>query len=335
MPKSLTASWRFGGLVASSTGGISYVIRRLTDSIERNAKGNRGFGLMGQNSETVSAIIPVYNGRNRVRDAIESALSQTQPVLEVIVVDDGSSDGTIEVLKKYPVKIIRQANGGPGSARNAGAGVAQGEWLAFLDHDDTWRAEKTARQLVLGREADVGVIYSAREGADEAPMSWEALWERNIIGTPSGAMVRRQCFLDVGGFDERRILIGTEDHHLWLRIALTKWRFIGSQEMLFDYKPERNSLSNQLERMAMAEWASFEDIGRLAGLSEKTIRKRKAGVSNHYIREFIGIRNMTAARGMISTTSVGSVSPDLLIAAFSPAWLLNVRKNCWPKFLAH
>ncbi|MGH9581479.1 MAG: glycosyltransferase family 2 protein, partial [Bryobacteraceae bacterium] len=174
----------------------------------------------------VSAIIPVYNGERRVGRAIESALGQTYPPADVIVIDDGSTDGTLSVAREYPVTVISQANSGPGAARNAGAAIATGQWLAFLDHDDAWMPEKTARQLEYASDGSAGVIYTPRCKKEDVPITWDRLWAANVVGSPTGAIVRRECFFDAGGFDPRRILIGTEDYNLWLKIALTDWRFV-------------------------------------------------------------------------------------------------------------
>src|SRR5271154_4845432 len=98
---------------------------------------------------TVSVTIPAYNAGGRVTRTIASALDQTMPVLEVIVVDDGSTDDTVEVASRFPhpVRIVRKSNGGPASARNLGCGLAQGDWLAMLDADDWWFPRKNEIQL--------------------------------------------------------------------------------------------------------------------------------------------------------------------------------------------
>src|SRR5216684_1094167 len=98
----------------------------------------------------VSAIIPAYNGEAFVADAIESVLAQTFPVSEIVVVDDGSTDQTAEVVERYAskgVRCIRQKNQGPTAARNRGIVQTTGELLAFLDCDDIWLPEKTALQV--------------------------------------------------------------------------------------------------------------------------------------------------------------------------------------------
>ena len=277
--------------------------------------------------QRVTGIIPVYNGRDKVARAIESALAQTYRLHEIIVVDDGSTDDTAEIVAKFPVKYVCQNNAGPAAARNNGASVATGDWFAFLDHDDVWRPEKTERQLQLGVDPHVGVIYCALKKIDQVPINWDNLWARNIVGTPSGTLVRRECFLEVGGFDPRRELIGTEDHHLWMRVALTKWQFARSRGALFDYVPTNQGLSSQYQRMVKAEWISCEDIGKRTTLDKKLIQVKKVAIANHYIQELIGTRDMAGARGLISQIGARQVAPKLLLAAFSPEWLLRARRN--------
>lgn len=101
-----------------------------------------------ESMDAVSAVIPAYNAAGCVGRAIRSVLAQTRPVIEILVIDDGSCDDTSSVAERFgpPVRVIRQANAGPSAARNRGAWAARGEWLAFLDADDTWLPPKLERQ---------------------------------------------------------------------------------------------------------------------------------------------------------------------------------------------
>src|SRR5438874_1191114 len=109
----------------------------------------------------VSVIIPAYNCAAYIGPAIASALSQRDVAVEVIVVDDGSTDETWHVLERFgdAIRTLRQANAGPAAARNRGARSAAGAWLAFLDADDEWLPEKLARQLALVDER-TGLVYT-------------------------------------------------------------------------------------------------------------------------------------------------------------------------------
>lgn len=180
----------------------------------------------------VSVIIPTYNRRERVLEAIDSVLSQSYGSFELIVVDDGSGDGTREALKAYAgrLRYIFQENQGPSSARNRGIREAKGELISFLDSDDLWLRDKLCRQVAFMEEnPEARVCYTEelwiRNGRRVNPMRKHAklsgdIFERALelcIVSPSSAMLRRELLLEVGGFDEELPLC--EDYDLWLRIA--------------------------------------------------------------------------------------------------------------------
>lgn len=182
---------------------------------------------------SVSVIIPTHNRAGVIRRAVDSALAQSVSELEVIVVDDGSDDGTAEALASYgeSVRLLRQENQGVSSARNRGIRAAGGEWVALLDSDDFWLPEKLAAQLAM-HEKNPGILLSQ---TDEH-------WVRNgervnkakrfrkkkhgwIFGpslamchvSPSSVLIHRSVLDEVGLFDED--LPVCEDYDLWLRIA--------------------------------------------------------------------------------------------------------------------
>jgi glycosyltransferase involved in cell wall biosynthesis len=104
---------------------------------------------MNPHAPTVSVVIPCYNGSRFLRETLASVLRQTEPVREVLVVDDGSTDGSADIAESFgpPVRVIRQANAGESTARNRGVEEARGDWVAFLDADDVWEPHKLERQL--------------------------------------------------------------------------------------------------------------------------------------------------------------------------------------------
>lgn len=177
-----------------------------------------------------SVIIPTFNRKNLLKEAIDSALKQTQPPLEIIVVDDGSSDGTHEMLEDMPVKVICQENAGPSAARNRGSKEAKGKWLAFLDSDDMWKEEKLKKQMLFAEgNPEIRLIHTEedwiRNGKPLKQKSYHQkeggrIYRRSLglcLISPSSVLIDREFFLSSGGFDEK--LLAAEDYDLWLRIC--------------------------------------------------------------------------------------------------------------------
>jgi glycosyltransferase involved in cell wall biosynthesis len=168
----------------------------------------------------VSAVIPTYNYGRFVVEAVESALAQTYSPLEVIVVDDGSTDDTAERLQPYRdrIRYLYQPNRGLSGARNAGIRAARGEYLAFLDSDDTWKPEKTAAQMSLA----IGQAYQAVVCRTDWPKgrTEELGFEDCFFSGPgfgSTALMRKSLFNEVGEFDET--LRSVEDRDMMLRLT--------------------------------------------------------------------------------------------------------------------
>jgi GT2 family glycosyltransferase len=189
----------------------------------------------------VSVVIPAYNASRTIAAALESVFAQTFTDYDVIVVDDGSADDTPSQVAHWAdrLRFIRQANGGPGAARNAGLKHAHGRLVAFLDADDVWMPRKLERQVAyFERYPETGLLHSAAlvsrspgrtllETCDETPLDTaiEApthvfcqLFQGSLDINTLTAMTTRDVLAEVGGFDERREL-HVEDWDLWLRIA--------------------------------------------------------------------------------------------------------------------
>ncbi len=169
-----------------------------------------------------------------VLEAVASVLAQTHAAFELIVVDDGSRDGTFEELSRISderMRVVRIANGGPAAARNRGVAIASAPMIAFLDSDDLWNPRKLARQLEFmrdhrdcaisqtdeiwirhGRRVNPGLKHRKRAG----DIFFDSL--RTCLISPSAVMMRIELFRSLGGFDE--IMQAAEDYDLWLRILL-------------------------------------------------------------------------------------------------------------------
>jgi len=122
-------------------------------------------------TETISVVIPAYDGSAYLSEAIESILAQTAPPGEIIVVDDGSSDGTIEPASRYPVRVLRTPHRGIGPARNRGVGASSGELIAFLDSDDLWTPRKLELQTAALAAEAADIVFGHQEEfvSPEAP----------------------------------------------------------------------------------------------------------------------------------------------------------------------
>ena len=189
----------------------------------------------------ISVVIPTYNRSHTIMRAINSVLSQTYPAFEIIVVDDGSTDGTKELLqahgfckkdtKELEKKYLIQENGGVSSARNLGVKNAKGDFIAFLDSDDAWSEKKLERQLVVLKQN----LFKQRI------IHTDEIWIRNGVRvnqhkkheksggnifekclalcciSPSSAMLHRSLFDEYGYFDETMPVC--EDYDMWLRLA--------------------------------------------------------------------------------------------------------------------
>jgi len=179
----------------------------------------------------VSVIIPCYNGEAFLKDAIESALAQSYPKVEIIVVDDGSTDRSSEIAQKLPVRYIRQQNRGLTESRNLGIRESRGSYLVFLDADDRLRPEAIdtgLRALAQRPECAMAIGDHVFVSADGSYLGrshkdcllafhYEALLKSNFIEMISSVLFRRGVLDDLGGFDTK--LRVAEDYELYLRIA--------------------------------------------------------------------------------------------------------------------
>src|SRR5215510_12177762 len=205
----------------------------------------------------VSVIIPAYNTEKFLAETIRSVLDQTYGDYEVIVVDDGSSDGTLGVARSFEprVKVLAQPNRGPASARNLAIRNSRGDYIAFLDSDDLWMKDKLEDQVaLLERNPDAGLVYSEAlmftgNNADQKfvekigypyePSLGSLLYGDYIPN--STVVIRRACIDKVGLQNESREFIGVEDYEYWMRVA-KHYAMIGIPRPLAYYRIREDNL---------------------------------------------------------------------------------------------
>jgi len=221
---------------------------------------------MAANQPLVSIIIPIFNRVLYLPQAIESISKQGYEDIEIIIVDDGSTEDIFSIIKKcqakYTFKIfyIKQKNKGPGGARNTGIKQAQGEYIAFLDSDDEWEEEflkytleklisgeyqwasTAAYRDVINKDEKVTKRSIAQSNSfKETDDIYYLLLKENIIVGPSGVIIKRKCFNEVGYF--REDLYIAEDWEMWLRLAKSNFQLCRIIKPLYQYKIRQNSLT--------------------------------------------------------------------------------------------
>jgi glycosyltransferase involved in cell wall biosynthesis len=216
-------------------------------------------------SPSVSVIIPVYNCESFLQEAVESALDQTYPPLEIIVVDDGSTDGTAEVARKLPVTYLRQENAGVSAARNLAISHSKGDLLGLLDGDDVWLPEKLAVQ-VEALEADPEAGYASCffsyifRPMPGPPSWWPPVWYRAGYVPPSEAglcipstwLIRRPVWEAVGAFDTGRRL--GEDIDWLARAKDLGFRTVLVEDVLLHKRAHERNLSSEVTVGGAGVW---------------------------------------------------------------------------------
>jgi glycosyltransferase involved in cell wall biosynthesis len=226
-----------------------------------------------------SVIIPTYNRAERLDVALKSLVNQHFKDFEVIIADDGSTDHTRDIVAKYysqlNIKFITEDNwGGPGRPRNNGIDVAEGEWLCFLDSDDSCVPEKLQSVLpylkdhdfiyhdlsVFDENGDTGRIKKCRKLAADPCL--DLIVNRNGICN-SGVIVKTDLVLKAGGFSEDKNLIAIEDYDLWIRIAQYSNRFFYLPLPLGNYFVGGNNISSNYLRRNKIEKLVFNKYEHL------------------------------------------------------------------------
>ncbi len=231
----------------------------------------------------ISVVIPTFNRKQRLPRALESVFNQTRPPLEVIIVDDGSTDDTHDLIRRHygHCRYIGQEQAGVSAARNRGIRAARGDWIAFLDSDDEWLPGKLeSQQLLLKESPNCRLCHTEeiwiRNGTRVNPMSKHAksggwIYQKCLplcVISPSSALIRRDLFDDVGLFDES--LPACEDYDLWLRIC-------AREAVCFVPTPQIVKYGGHPDQLSRQHWGM--DRFRIRAL-EKMIACGKLGIAD-------------------------------------------------------
>lgn len=216
-------------------------------------------------------VVPAYNAAATIGETLESVRTQSHRALEIVVVDDGSTDATPDIVLRYAghdsrIRLLRQANAGVAAARNAGIAASNADFIAPVDADDVWHPQKIEKQMMAMRQRGprAGVVYTwsllidpesrvirnlsefRHEGDVLKPLCRE-----NFLGNGSSALIRKSAMLEVGGYDfslRRRSAQGCEDWQLYLALA-QRYEYAVVPEYMTGYRKSPGNMSSDLLQM--------------------------------------------------------------------------------------
>ena len=217
----------------------------------------------------ISVVIPAYNSARSIPKAIASVIKQSVTPLEIVVVDDGSSDDTKEVAGELSplVRVISQDNSGPAAARNRGVQEAKGSWIAFLDDDDYWHERKLELQIkdlscfdscsLMAQNWTRGDDFNLEGSFTQIPYVRQLILNRFQTST---VLMKRSIFEEVGGFVPE--FDGVEDWHLWLKVA-ERAEVVLSSRVLVHYHDSAGGVSKKL-------WQYYLNMNKMLDVEEKS-----------------------------------------------------------------
>ncbi|MGL1862835.1 MAG: glycosyltransferase family 2 protein [Pseudodesulfovibrio sp.] len=307
---------------------------------------------MGNANVLVSVVIPTYNRAELLMDTISSVLEQTHQHLEVLVIDDGSTDDTKEqvaALANPRIRYIKTENTGlPASARNTGIAMAKGEFIAFLDSDDLWLPEKLEKQIARLHKTgmdwcncdyhifshDTGKNTHLRSDTTQPAegMVAEEMFLTNRVGSPT-PIVRKQIFDEVGMFDTDTSLRFVEDWDMWLRIAATH-PLCYVNEALARYRVHASNSTNW-ETVYNTAIKSFTVATKAAKLFPETYAPLLASsIRTHcqaQTKKLLASGETHLARKLLRTAAGEAGSYKglrlLMLASMIPTWVLLAYSN--------
>jgi glycosyltransferase involved in cell wall biosynthesis len=295
--------------------------------------------------------MPAYNVEPYVGDAIRSALAQTFIDFELIVVDDGSKDGTADVVKALAdedgrIQLVQQPNRGLAGARNSALRAARGEYFALLDSDDLWEPEFLAEQLaILAAQPEVDIVTGnawslggpqhgqlARPCPDPRPVPDLA----TIIGDEWSvfimAVFRRRVYTTIGAFDES--MRSNEDYDFWLRAAVAGFRFVRNDRPLGHYRIRTDSLSASEVRMLGGILKVYRKLRptianqpHAIAILERQINRFERELLTAEARLALELADFETAREHLGALHALRGGAALGVASFLARWAPNVLKR--------
>ncbi len=234
----------------------------------------------------VSVVIPVFNGEKTIRETIESVLNQTLTDFELVVINDGSQDGTLDIVERIPdsrIQVFSYPNVGQSTSRNRGIEIAKGDYISFIDADDLWTPDKLEAQLqALQANPKAGVAYSWTDWIDESSQLlgkgsynteqgavFTKLLLNDFVANGSNVLIRRQALTEVGGFDPS--VTPAEDWDLWLRLA-ARYEFVAVRSPQILYRISPNSASFNVWKM---EASSLQVIDKAFAVAPESLQYLK------------------------------------------------------------
>jgi glycosyltransferase involved in cell wall biosynthesis len=308
-----------------------------------------------QNMKLVSVIIPLYGVEKYVAETVQSVLAQTYENFELLIVDDGSPDRSVEICSRFKdprIQILRQENQGPAAARNLGIRHAKGNYIALLDGDDLWLPDKLMKHVEhLESEPEVGVSFCRSALVDEegAPLGIYQLSKlhgitvldllcRTPIGNGSVPVMRREVFdaiqfdspyeAGVSYFNPDRTIHPSEDVECWLRIALTtQWQIAGIPEALTLYRVNSGGCSAKLLKKLQSWEAMLAEVDTYAAGAMKPCKA--AAMSYQYRHLAVTLRDGAVAlnlvrRAIVTYPRILLEQPHRTVLTLGAALLLRV-----------
>ncbi|WP_347302926.1 glycosyltransferase family 2 protein [Croceibacterium sp. TMG7-5b_MA50] len=272
--------------------------------------------------ELVSVIVPAFNAGHFIHRTLQSIVSQTHRAMEIIVVDDGSTDDTAAQVERWSrsdprIRLVRQDNAGVAAARNAGIAQARGRYVAPVDADDLWAPDKLEQQLTAASGADrtIGLVYGwyvqideadrvARKYADmpDADALLPAMCRNNILGSGSLPLLLREAVIEVGGYDaslRARNAQGCEDYRLYFSI-IERYATAIVPAYLLGYRIHGSGMSTNVDAMMRSRAIVTAEIAERHPLWRRKLQRGNIRVMRFTLSRLIRHRRWNEARVMIA-----------------------------------